>query len=71
MPRVRRDAIAPFSVPIKNLKRLLTYLKPEVYEALQKLAQDEDRSMSNQAARIIADWLQQKGKIPTSHNEYD
>lgn len=47
-------------VPVKNLKGVMTYLKPELYEVLAKEAEAEGRSISNLIGRILADWVQQK-----------
>lgn len=44
-------------VPAKNLKGFTTYLKPEAYNALKRIAETEDRSVSNLAARILTDWV--------------
>lgn len=47
-------------VPTKNLKGVMTYLKPEVYEALKVLAETEDRSISNLVSRIVSDWVKER-----------
>lgn len=43
-----------------NVKHLAVYLDPETYEQVQKLAEAEERSMSNFAARVIKKGLEKR-----------
>ncbi len=46
-------AILESAVPVKNLKRITIYVPPDLYEALEKWAANEDRSISNLGSRIV------------------
>lgn len=41
------------ALPAKNLKRITTYVEPDVYERLLARAKIENRSVSNMAATIL------------------
>ena len=49
-------------VPTKNLRGVMTYLKPEIYERLKELAEAEDRSISNLISRIVSDWVNEQSQ---------
>jgi hypothetical protein len=38
-------------------------LPPEIKEALQRAAQDDVRSVSSMAEKILTDWLREKGYV--------
>jgi hypothetical protein len=38
-------------------------LQPEIKEALQRAAEDDVRSVSSMAEKILTDWLREKGYI--------
>lgn len=42
------------SLPAKNLKRITTYVPPEVYAVLEKWAEADGRPLSNLVSRILA-----------------
>ncbi len=42
------------SLPAKNLKRITTYVPPEVYAVLEKWADADGRPLSNLVSRILA-----------------
>ncbi len=42
------------SLPAKNLKRITTYVAPEVYAVLEKWAEADGRPLSNLVSRILA-----------------
>ena len=46
-------AILESPVPVKNLKRITIYVTPDLYEALENWAANEDRSISNLGSRIV------------------
>lgn len=48
------------TLPAKNLKRLATYLEPEIFEALQKLAKEDKRTLSQMAAILIEEGVKRK-----------
>ena len=56
-------------VPAKNLKGVMTYIRPEVYDKLKLLAEKDERSVSNLAAKILADWVE--NNTPQSAPPYD
>jgi len=41
-------------VPAKNLTPVTAYVSPDIHEALKRWAEDEDRTVSNLAARLLA-----------------
>ncbi|GET42892.1 ribbon-helix-helix domain-containing protein [Microseira wollei] len=41
-------------MPAKHLKRITTYVDPEVYEIIAHRAQEENRTISNMAATMLA-----------------
>lgn len=41
------------TLPSKTLKRIATYVDPDVYANLEKWADDEDRSISNLTSRLL------------------
>ncbi|GET44678.1 ribbon-helix-helix domain-containing protein [Microseira wollei] len=41
-------------MPAKHLKRITTYVDPEVYELIANRAQEENRTISNMAATLLA-----------------
>jgi hypothetical protein len=49
-------------VPTKNLKSLVAYVRPEVYEELKRFAEKEGRSASNLVAKIVSDWVQRQSR---------
>lgn len=54
-------------VPPKNLRGISIYVKPEVFEGLKYLAEQDNRSVSNLSATILTEWFEQKkreGKLP-------
>ena len=48
------------TLPAKNLKRLATYLEPEVFEALQKLAKADKRTLSQMASILIEEGVKRR-----------
>jgi hypothetical protein len=47
------------SVPTKNLKRITTYVIPEIAQALEEWAKQEDRSVSWLAGKLIEKGIQE------------
>ena len=41
------------TLPTKTLKRIATYVEPEVFADLEQWADEEDRSISNLTARLL------------------
>jgi hypothetical protein len=41
------------ALPTKTLKRIATYVEPEVFADLEKWADEEDRSISNLTSRLL------------------
>ena len=41
-------------------------VEPEVKEALERAAQDDERSVSSMAERILKEWLMRKGYLSKS-----
>jgi len=41
-------------LPAKHLKRITTYVEPEVYEIIANRAAQENRTISNMAATMLA-----------------
>lgn len=54
----------PKTLPVKNLKRITTYVSPEIYELLKERAAKENRNLSNMAATILAESVK-----PSADNE--
>lgn len=52
-------------VAVKNLKGVMTYLKPDIYDKLKALAENDERSVSNLAAKILGDWVEQNAIVDT------
>lgn len=50
----------PTRVPAKNLKGIMTYVRPEVYNQLKLLAEKDERSISNLAAKVLSDWIEER-----------
>lgn len=50
----------PTRVPAKNLKGIMTYVRPEVYNKLKLLAEKDERSVSNLAAKVLSDWVEEQ-----------
>lgn len=50
----------PTRVPAKNLKGIMTYVRPEVYDKLKLLAEKDERSISNLAAKVLSDWIEER-----------
>jgi hypothetical protein len=44
----------------KNLKGIMTYVRPEVYNKLKLLAEKDERSISNLAAKVLSDWIEER-----------
>jgi hypothetical protein len=57
------------SLPAKNLKRITTYVPPEVYAVLEKWAEADGRPLSNLVSRILAQASQEYR--PTLENKED
>jgi len=49
-------------MPAKNVRAVMTYLKPEIYEVLKQLAELEDRSVSNLVSRVLTDWVKEQNE---------
>ncbi|MEG4964192.1 MULTISPECIES: GIY-YIG nuclease family protein [unclassified Microcoleus] len=47
-------------LPAKNLKGIMTYVRPEVYDKLKLLAEKDERSISNLAAKVLSDWIEER-----------
>lgn len=56
----------PTRVPAKNLRGIMTYVRPEVYDKLKLLAEKDERSISNLAAKILSDWIEERSINPTT-----
>jgi hypothetical protein len=46
-------AVKTEQVPVKNLKRITSYVSPESYEVLEAWAKDDGRSVSNLVSRLV------------------
>lgn len=51
---MKKTLAEPKTLPVKNLKRITTYVSPEIYELLKERAAKENRNLSNMAATILA-----------------
>ncbi len=51
-------------VPAKNLRGIMTYVRPEVYDKLKLLAEKDERSISNLAAKVLSDWIEERAINP-------
>jgi hypothetical protein len=58
----------PTRVPAKNLRGIMTYVRPEVYDKLKLLAEKDERSISNLAAKVLSDWIEERSINPTTTN---
>ena len=58
----------PTRVPAKNLRGIMTYVRPEVYDKLKLLAEKDERSISNLAAKVLSDWIEGRSINPTTTN---
>lgn len=38
----------------------MTYVRPEVYDKLKLLAEKDERSISNLAAKVLSDWIEER-----------
>jgi hypothetical protein len=56
----------PTRVPAKNLRGIMTYVRPEVYDKLKLLAEKDERSISNLAAKVLSDWIEERSINPTT-----
>ncbi len=41
------------TLPSKTLKRIATYVNPDIFTALEEWAEEEDRSISNLTSRLL------------------
>lgn len=46
-------AVKPEQVPVKNLKRITSYVSPDSYEVLETWAKEDGRSVSNLVSRLV------------------
>ena len=46
----------------KEKKRVAVYLDPDTYNAFMEVAEGDNRSLSNQASRIIKEYIEQTKK---------
>lgn len=58
----------PTRVPAKNLRGIMTYVRPEVYDKLKLLAEKDERSISNLAAKVLSDWIEERSINSTTTN---
>lgn len=42
----------------------MTYVRPEVYDKLKLLAEKDERSISNLAAKVLSDWIEERSINP-------
>lgn len=58
------NCICSRSVAMTKTTPLGVRLEPDVREALTRAAKDDARSISSLIAKIIADWLRERGYLP-------
>jgi len=54
------------TLPSKTLKRIATYVDPDIFTELEKWADEEDRSISNLTSRLLTQAVQtakREGKL--------
>lgn len=56
-------------MPVKNLKRITTYVEPDIYDALTKLADSEARTVSNLVARLLTKVIEQESGVSQNQNQ--
>lgn len=50
------------TLPVKNLKRITTYVSPEIYELIRQRAVKENRNLSNMAATLLTQSVKPEGE---------
>lgn len=58
-PSLNGELIPP-QASAKNLRGIMTYVRPEVYDKLKLLAEKDERSISNLAAKVLSDWIEER-----------
>jgi hypothetical protein len=59
------------TLPSKTLKRIATYVDPDIFTELEKWADEEDRSISNLTSRLLTQAVQtakREGKLSDRTN---
>jgi hypothetical protein len=58
-------------MPAKNLKRITTYVQPEVFEALEEWADIEDRPLSNLVGRLLSQAVKERQEEAQGRNQQE
>jgi hypothetical protein len=59
------------TLPSKTLKRIATYVDPDIFTVLEKWADEEDRSISNLTSRLLTQAVEtakREGKLSDRTN---
>ena len=47
-----------------NKRKLMTVIDVQTYEAIKKLAEEQERTISAMAAMALRDYLRERGRLP-------